>query len=133
MQQSATFACVHGVPESFDYSVFVGAGLERVCFGSYIVQLDFSSSETPRPLYISIEGKYIHAGPEAEGWSDEVRLPADSSRLMQLTNHLVTTAARLDSSRMNLNFDHGHSLTLVDDTDAYESFLIEARGRLWIM
>jgi hypothetical protein len=124
---------MHGVPEDFDYSVFVGAGLERVCFGSYIVQLDFSSSEIPGPLYISIEGKYIHAGPDAEGWSDEVRLPAKSSRLMQLTNHLVTEAARLDVSRMRLDFDHGHSLTLVDVTEQYESFQIEARGRLWVI
>jgi hypothetical protein len=85
---------VHGVPEDFDYSVFVGAGLERVCFGSYIVRLDFSSSEVPGPLYISIEGKYIHAGPDAEGWSDEVRLPAKSSRLMQLGVTLRGVATR---------------------------------------
>jgi hypothetical protein len=124
---------VHGVPEDFDYGVFVGAGLERVCFGAYLVQLDFSSSEVPGPLCISIEGTYIHAGPNAEGWSDEVQLPATSSRLMQLTNHLVTDAARLDASRMKLDFDHGHSLTLVDDTNQYECFQIEARGRLWVI
>jgi hypothetical protein len=124
---------VHGVPEDFDNSVFVGAELERVCFGSYIVRLDFSSSEVPGPLCVSTEGKYIHAGPDAEGWTDEVRLRAKSSRLMQLTDHLVTEAARLDVSRMKLDFDHGHSLTLVDDTDQYESFQIEARGRLSVI
>ena len=113
--------------------MFVGAGVERVCFGPYIVQLDFSTSEAPGPLYISIERMYIHAGPDSEGWSDEVRVPAESSRLMQLTNHLVTQAARLDASRMKLDFDQGHSLTLVDDTDQYESFQIEARGRLWVI
>ena len=83
--------------------------------------------------YISIEGKYIHAGPDAEGWSDEVPLPAKSSRLVQLTSHFVTDAARLDASRMKLDFDHGHSLTLVDDTDQSESFRIEARGRIWVV
>jgi hypothetical protein len=124
---------VHGVPEDFDYSVFVGAGLERVCFGAYIVKLDFSASEVPGPLCISVEGKYIHAGPDAEGWSDQVRPPTKSSRLMQLTNHLVTEAARLDASRMRLVFDHGHSLTLIADTPQYESFQIEARGRLWVI
>ena len=121
---------MHGVPEDFDYSVFVGAGLERVCFGPYIVHLAFSSPEVPGPLHISIEGSYIHAG---DGWRDVVRLPIASSRLMQLTNHLVTKAARIDASRMRLDFDHGHSLTLVDDSDQYESFQIEARGRLWIV
>jgi hypothetical protein len=34
---------------------------------------------------------------------------------------------------MRLDFDHGHSLTLLDDSEQYESFQIEARGRLWIV
>jgi hypothetical protein len=75
---------MHGVPEDLDYGVFVGAGLERVCFGPYIVHLDFSSRDVPGALHVAIEGTYIHAG---DGWSDEVRLPVESSRLMQLTNH----------------------------------------------
>ena len=29
--------------------------------------------------------------------------------------------------------DHGHVLTLIDDTDQYESFQIEASGRLWVI
>ena len=124
---------MHGVPEDFDYSVFLGAGLARVCFGAYIVQLDFASSDTAQPLSITIEGKYVHAGPAVEGWTDEVQLPAESSRLIQLTEHVVTKAARVDSSRMRLDFDHGHSLTLADDTEQYESFQIEARGRLWVI
>ncbi len=52
---------------------------------------------------------------------------------MQLTNHLVPHAARLDERRMRLDFDHGHSLTLIDDTDQYESFQIEACGRLLVV
>jgi hypothetical protein len=96
------------------------------------VYLDFSS-EKSSPLYISVEGAYVHAGPESEGWKDEVRLPTKCSRLMQLTNHEVTRAARLDETRMALEFDHGHSLTLVDDTDEYESFQIEALGRFWVI
>ena len=124
---------VHGVPDDFDYSVFAGATLARVCFGAYAVELDFSPSEGPDPLSVTLEGAYVHAGPQAEGWCDEVRLPTESSRLMQLTNHRVTQAARLDSSRMKLDFDHGHSLTLVDDTDQYESFQIHARGQVWVI
>ena len=34
---------------------------------------------------------------------------------------------------MKLDFDHGHSLTLVDDTDQYESFQIHARGQVWVI
>jgi hypothetical protein len=121
---------VHGVPENFDTSVFVGATLGRVSFGAYSVQLDFGAEET---LYITVEGAYVHAGPASEGWADEVRLPVGTSRLMQLTNHEVVDAARLDRERLRLTFDHGHTLTLIDDTDQYESFQIEARGEFWIV
>jgi hypothetical protein len=121
---------VYRVPEDFDTSVFVGAHIERVCFGAYVVQLDFGSEQR---LHIRVEGAYVHAGPEHEGWADEVRLPTNASRLMQLTNHVVVEAARLDAQRLRLAFDHGHALTLIDDTDEYESFQIEARGRLWVI
>ena len=52
---------------------------------------------------------------------------------MQLTNHAVVDAARLDDERLRLDFDHGHSLTLIDDTDQYECFQIGARGRYWVI
>jgi hypothetical protein len=80
-----------------------------------------------------MEGTYVHAGPEQVGWIDEGHPPIEQSRLMQLANHAVVEAARLDSQRLRLVFDHGHSLTLIDDTDQYESFQIEARGQRWII
>jgi hypothetical protein len=121
---------VYGIPENFDTAVFVGATLERVCFGPYLVQLEFGSDQ---PLHVSIESAYVHTGPDQEDWRDEVRLPLNSSRLMQLTNHTVVKAARLDRERLELVFDHGHSLMLIDDTEHYESFQIEARGKLWVI
>jgi len=74
----------------------------------------------------------VHAGPAHEGWKDDVRLPVKSSRLMQLANHTVTNARRLDATRMRIDFDHGHALTLVD-IERYESFQIEAQGRFWVI
>jgi hypothetical protein len=130
--ESGSIRFVHGVPENFDYDVFVGAVLESVSFGAYIVHLNFSS-EKSSPLYIAVEGTFVHTGPEAGGWEDTVRLPTKSSRLMQLTNHLVTAAARIDQTRMRIDFDHGHQLTLLDDTDQYESFQIKASGRFWVI
>jgi hypothetical protein len=121
---------VHRIPENFDASVFIGATLATVEFGPLKVDLTFEGDE---PLWIAVEGSYEHAGPESEGWTDEVRIPVGVSRLMQLTNHAVVEAARLDAERLRLEFDHGHALTLIDDTDQYESFQIEARGRYWVI
>jgi hypothetical protein len=121
---------VHRLPEDFDTSAFVGATLQTVTFGPFVVNLTFEANQ---PLWIAVEGSYEHAGPEDEGWIDAARIPVGVSRLMQLTNHAVTKAARLDAERLRLDFDHGHSLTLIDDTDRYESFQIEARGRLYVV
>jgi hypothetical protein len=52
---------------------------------------------------------------------------------MQLTNHAVVDAAAVDSERLVIKFDHGHSLTLIDDNDRYEAFQIQAGGRLWVI
>jgi hypothetical protein len=121
---------VYRIPEDFDASVFVGATLATVTFGPFKVDLNFEGDE---PLWIAVEGSYEHSGPRSEGWTDEVRVPAGTSRLMQLTNHVVSKTARLDAERLRLDFDHGHALTLIDDSDQYESFQIEARGRLWVV
>jgi hypothetical protein len=121
---------VHRIPEDFDASVFVGATLATVTFGPFKLDLTF---EGPAPLWIAVEGPYEHAGPQSEGWTDAPRFPIAASRLMQLTNHAVEHAARLDGRRLRLRFDHGHALTLIDDSDQYESFQIEARGRLWVI
>jgi len=121
---------VHGIPADFDPSVFVGATLATVTFGPYKVDLTF---EGDTPLRIAVESAYVHAGPEHEGWRDEASIPVGESRLMQLTNHRVVDARRVDDARLTLVFEHGHSLTLIDDSDQYESFQIEARGQFWII
>ena len=121
---------VYRIPEKFNAKVFVGATLATVTFGPHKVDLTFDSSE---PLWIAVEGTYVHAGPEQEGWADEARPPVGKSRLMQLTSHVVVAAARLDSERLRFVFDHGHVLTLVDNCDLYESFQIEASGHLWVI
>ena len=121
---------MHGIPSDFDPSVFVDATLATVTFGPYKVDLTF---EGDPPLWIAVESAYSHVGPEHEGWRDEASIPVGVSRLMQLTNHRVVEAERVDDERLRLVFEHGHSLTLIDNSDQYESFQIEARGRLWII
>lgn len=121
---------MYRIPKDLDTSIFVGAELSQVCFGAYVVGFEFSAA---KPLTVTVAGAYIHAGPETEGWVDEVRLPTQTSRLMQLTNHQVVDATRLDETRLRLDFDHGQSLTLIDDTDQYESFQINATNSHWII
>lgn len=125
-----TVAAMHRIPEDLDTRIFVGADLSQVCFGAHVVGFEFSAAKR---LTVTVQGAYIHAGPQTEGWIDEVRLPTQTSRLMQLTNHQVVQATRLDATRLRLDFDHGHSLTLIDDTDQYESFHINTDNSHWII
>jgi hypothetical protein len=119
-----------GIPDDLDGTIFVGETLGTVRFGPFTVTFTF---DVPEQLWIAVDGSYIHAGPQAEGWIDEVSLPTGESRLMQLTNHTVVEAARLDRTRLRLGFDHGHTLTLVDDSDQHESFNIGHGDQLWIV
>jgi hypothetical protein len=121
---------VYGIPADFDPRAFVGHDLARVCFGAFSVHLEFSA---PVVLLVSVVGSYEHAGPSDEGWTDSVTVPVAASRLMQLTNHAVVDAAAVDGKRLVLKFEHGHSLTLIDDNDQYEAFQIQAGERLWVI
>jgi hypothetical protein len=118
---------VYRIPPDFDPGIFVGARLERVCFGPYIVHFDFAAGES---LELTIEGSYEHSS--GDGWTDAVRLPIGDSRLIQLTNHEVVSAQVESEERLRLTFDHGHELMLIDDTEQYESFQINHGARLWI-
>lgn len=80
-----------------------------------------------------MECSFIHAGPADEGWVDEAKPPLQTSRLMQLTNHKVTQAAREDEQRLKIDWEHGHALTLLDDDPRYEAFTLDAGGRLWVV
>lgn len=118
---------MYRIPEDFEPSVFVGTDLDSVSFGPYMVRFSFGST-----VSVTVHGMLIHESPE--GWTDEATVPLATSRLMQLVGHTVTRAGVPDSSRVRLDFEHGHVLTIVDDTpDQYESFHIETETKHWIV
>lgn len=118
---------VYPIPEDFEPSLFVDCGLDSILFGAYMIRFSFGST-----VQVTTHAALIHESPE--GWTDEARVPLSNSRLMQLVGHTVTDCSVLDCSRLRLHFDHGHALTLVDDTpEQYESFHIETETRHWIV
>jgi hypothetical protein len=60
-------------------------------------------------------------------------VPPTTSRLMQLTGHTITDTKLLDQRRLQLSFDHGHALMLIDDKDQYESFQISTSKDYWVI
>lgn len=122
---------VYGIPDNFDPTIFVGATMEQVSFGWYVVGLNFSAE--PSPIHVTVEGGYDHAGPDG-AWLDEERgLPARESRLMRLPGKSVTAAVVENPKALLLSFEDGQSLRILDTSEQYESFQIDHGDDYWVV
>jgi len=52
---------------------------------------------------------------------------------MQLAGHEVVAAECPDRTRLVLHFDDGQALTLIDNSEHYESFQVEEGKRHWVI
>lgn len=121
---------MYGIPEDFDPAIFVGAMVERVCFGPYIVHVDFGVEEG---LRLSIEGTFEHSGTADGGWQDAGQPPIDSSRLVRLAGQTVKTAVVKDAQTLALSFDDDQALHVYDSSRQYESFQIHHGQDVWVV
>jgi hypothetical protein len=121
---------VYGIPKDFDPTIFVGAMLERLSFGPYIVTLDFG---VEGGLALSIEGSYEHSGPADGGWHDVDEPPVSDSRLTRLAGKIVEAAVVEDSRTLRLSFDDGQTLRVKDDSSQYESFQVSHGQKYWVI
>ena len=114
---------MYRIDDDFDPSFFVGAMVQRVCFGPYVVTLDLDGSS------VTIEGSYEHRD---GGRADEVTLPTADSRLMRLSGKRVESAHVDDPETLRLEFDDGQSLRIFDRSDEYESFKVDRGDVVWV-
>jgi hypothetical protein len=127
---SRYLAPVYGIPENFDPTIFVGATMESVSFGWYVVGLTFSADTT---IHVTVEGGYDHAGPNG-AWHDEARdLPLSESRLMNLPGKEVTEAVVENPQALLLTFADGQTLRILDTSQQYESFQISRGQDFWVI
>ena len=104
-----------GFPEDLDLTPLVGATLDTVAFAAFTIHLSFDGGHR-----ITIEGCVgYRAGDDDEERWDVV--PPASSGLMRLTGQTVTSWQRIDRERVELDFDGGGHLVLVDDQPNYEA------------
>jgi hypothetical protein len=119
---------VHGVPHDLDLSAFLGASVERVDLGPYIIHFRFAGAPS-----IGIEGDWeLHdpAGSVIDQGSGGAKAPRDrvSYRVHVLLERTVTATSVAAPGSFSLTFDSGHRLVVYDRSPAYESFHIEPPG-----
>ena len=109
---------MYGLPSDFDSSVFVGHRLESVTFAENVIVLDFSDA-----ISVSISGTVLYQ--ESPAASPQRERPAASRTSLISAVGRTVEAVELKSPReLILRLERSFSVTLLDDSDAYECYLI---------
>jgi hypothetical protein len=120
---------LHGVPADLNLSAFVGATLERIDLGKWIIHFQFAMEPAG---VIGVEGEWELL--DASGSVvDRQQEPAEreSYRLHALLLHDVT-GYHVEAPRwFSLTFDNGMMLKIYDESREYESFSIQP-GNIYI-
>jgi hypothetical protein len=110
---------MHGFHDSGDFAFLRGLEVEQVCLGQYQTQILFHPQGR-----ISMEGQYIHEITSENRQVIQPRSSCGPNELYRLLGQSVTDAVVVSDSTLRLSFSNGEMLTLIDDTDQYESFVI---------
>ena len=118
---------MYGLPADFNAQIFVGRILQQIRFGPYSVHFDFNDS-----LAVDLESAYmLRLDPHSEATTEE--LPVASSSLMVLAGKTVEAAIAQLPGTLELVFEGGVSLSLLDTSDRYESYLIRSGNNLVVV
>ncbi|HLQ15028.1 MAG TPA: hypothetical protein VK256_04125 [Candidatus Eisenbacteria bacterium] len=114
---------MYGLPNDFDPQIFVGRRLETVTFAVNVIVLAFGDQ-----LTVTILGSlpYFPAG-DVEIRVD--RPPVSSTSLVSVVGRNVVAFDLKSPRELILEFEGRASITLLDDSDSYESYLIKTGKR----
>ncbi len=114
---------MHGIPQDFDASIFVGSIFELVTFTQNSIHFVFNPGGT-----ITLTSLYVYRFDRAADGVEKGVVPVTSSRLMELVGQEVRSAEK-EKRVLRLCFDEERSLEFLDDSDQYESFTITIGNR----
>jgi len=110
---------MHGFSKSTSFSFLKGLTVEQVCLGQYQTWIHFD-----RSAGFSMEGQYVHDIPTENRQIVQARSSCGANELYRLLGQSVTDALVISDETLRIAFSNGDSLSLIDDTDQYESFVI---------
>ena len=120
---------MYGVPADLDLSRFRGTALTQVCLGDYQIQFRFSAPGRDDAM-ISVEGSWTLTDAAGRVVDKVGRDSLPYSQRPALSVNLLLSRAVKEScintpESFSLSFDSGHTLTIFDDSEQYESFSIQ--------
>lgn len=114
---------MYGLPDDFDPGVFVGRRLESITFAENVTVLTFSEAVT-----VSISGAVLYQEAADTPQRRERPLTTHTS-LVSAVGRAVEATELKSPQELILRLEKGFLITLVDDSDEYESYLISLGDR----
>lgn len=114
---------MYGVPADLDLSAFVGAVLQRIDLGQFILHFWFAAD--PERM-ISVEGDWELRAPDGVLLDHQMELATrEAYRVHALLGQSVTGYVVSPPTSFVFEFENGHTLRIVDSSREYESFSIQ--------
>jgi hypothetical protein len=114
---------MYGLPSDFDPDIFVGRELETISFAVNVVVLAFANR-----LTVSVSGSLPYRAPGEKEMAVN-RPPVAQTSLVSLVGRRVVTCELKSSRELILRFEGDGSLTLLDDSETYESYIVSTGDR----
>lgn len=111
---------MHGFKDAVDFSFLEGLEVEHVGLGRYQTSIQFCPEGS-----IVLEGQYVHCVTSENRQIVQQRSSCGPNELYRLLGQAVVGAVVVLDDRLRITFSNGDTLTLIDDSDQYESFIIE--------
>ena len=120
---------MYGLPLNTDLDYLLGQKLIQACFGSNDLILAFDETQ---PVKITITSSISCSTPAAMGKQTE-DFSSQASFILHLLDVPVEGFSILPAGTLQLSFQNGSKLCLFDDSDQFESYVIEHRGKCLIV
>ena len=109
--------------EPSELNALVGCDVVQVCLGAFETQLLFLNAS------LSMEGHYVHEVRSENRTNDQPRSSSGPNELHRLVGKSITDVRVISPESAELLFSNGDILRLIDDSDEYESFVLNMGGK----
>jgi hypothetical protein len=112
---------MYGVPKDLDLSRFRGDSLIQIAIGEFQIQFHFGSGSS-----IAVEGDWELKDQSGKLIDRDMENSArESYHIHHLLGRTVLTTKLDPPKSISLHFDNGMTLTILDSSNQFESFLVQ--------
>ena len=116
---------MYGLSTDFPFGDLGGAELQQICFGENEVIFNFSDN-----ISVLVMSEIRIGSEENAGCEDFKSLSGELLRLLGLK---ITRAASQNNKDITLLFSDGTDLTLIDNSESFESYVISMKSKKYVI